>query len=137
RIDWFREREEMKAISLNLEERRRMKEQDEAFREEMKAWQRRLAELNYPSEKVALDSVANDENAAPTMEELLDNSDETDGDEEPVPPFDVHLREALRILRDAILLQPDSHEWTKPNPTIAAVIPQIEAPAPEPASAAN
>jgi carboxyl-terminal processing protease len=39
RIDWFRERQEMKTVSLNLDSRRNRKGTEETFRDEMKARQ--------------------------------------------------------------------------------------------------
>lgn len=121
RIDWLREREAMKSISLNLEQRRALKAQDEAFREEMKTEQTQLAELNYPHEEVLLASVAaSNEPPAPTVDELSEGATE-DEDEKEAPPFDVHLREALRVICDAIRITPDPAEWTENTRTLAII----------------
>jgi carboxyl-terminal processing protease len=120
RIDWLREREAMKAISINLEKRREMKQKDEAFRDEMKAEQTRLAALNYAKQDVLLNSVAAaTEPAAPTVDEI--SSPETEGTDRDAPPFDVHLREALRVICDAIRITPDPVEWTENTRTLAII----------------
>lgn len=125
RIDWLREREEMKAVSVNLENRRAMKARDEEFRNTMKEEQTQLAALNYPYRDVVLNSVS----AAGAPAELVpDESDATetdsDGDgtkEKEAPPFDVHLREALRVICDAIRITPDPVEWTENTRTLAII----------------
>jgi hypothetical protein len=53
-----------------------------------------------------------------TAEDLLDGSDEEDAD---LKPFDVHLREALRVLRDAIEIAPEPKEWTQSTAIVAAL----------------
>lgn len=61
RLDWFSEREERKQISLNLEKRKVMMEADEAFLDAIKDEQRLLAENNYESTEIKLDSVIREE----------------------------------------------------------------------------
>jgi carboxyl-terminal processing protease len=112
RIDWMREREEMKSVSLNLETRRAMKQQDEQFRDAMKSRRAELARLNYLQRPVLLDSVVSAGGAAePTIEELTDEA----GDEEGLAEFDVRLRETLRLLRDTIEIAPDPRAWSDKN----------------------
>lgn len=118
RIAWLREREERKEISVNLEKRRAMKAEDEKFRDEMKTRQNALAELNFAQKDVVLDSVARSGNPGPSAEELLEKSEDEDAD---VKPFDVHLREALRVLRDAIEIAPEPKEWTQSTAMVAAL----------------
>ncbi|MBE2212712.1 MAG: carboxy terminal-processing peptidase [Opitutaceae bacterium] len=119
RIAWLREREERQEISVNLEKRRAMKTDDEKFREEMKTRQNALAELNFVQKDVVLDSVAQSDNEAPTQQELLDKANgEEDAD---LKPFDVHMREALRVLRDAIEVAPEPRDWTQSTAMIAAL----------------
>ena len=81
RIQWFKERDERKEISLNLEQRKAMMEQDEAFLDEMKEEQRRLAELNYTTREIKLDSVLRDE-AAREAEEASAQVDSPDAPSE-------------------------------------------------------
>jgi carboxyl-terminal processing protease len=118
RIDWLREREGLKGISVNLEKRRVMKEQDEAFRKGMKAEQGRLAVLNYPNQEVLLDSVAAAEKSKPAPAESAEPGDDAEKD---APPFDVHLREALRVICDAIRITSDPQEWTENTRTLAII----------------
>ncbi|MBC2605083.1 carboxy terminal-processing peptidase [Pelagicoccus albus] len=61
RLDWYSEREEKKKISLNLEQRKVMMEEDEAFLDSIKDEQRSLAEKNYEFTEVKLDSVIREE----------------------------------------------------------------------------
>jgi carboxyl-terminal processing protease len=116
RINWMRQREEMKAISLNLEKRKMLKAEDEAFREEMKKRQISLAALNYPEQEIKLRAVAEATTPPPAPEATTADADDKD-----LPVFDVHLRESLRILRDAIEVAPDPAEWTKNSARIAAL----------------
>lgn len=126
RIDWFRERQEMKEISLNLDSRRNRKGAEETFRDEMKARQNTLAESNYKFTEVLLSSVENNENPAPTMEDLVGEDEE-----DPVAEFDIPLREALRVLRDVINVAPDPQDWIRRTQVFASVEtvggPEIEA----------
>ena len=52
RIDWYRDRDEQKTISLNLEERKRMMDEDQEFIDAMEDRQRALAELNFESSDI-------------------------------------------------------------------------------------
>jgi len=61
RIDWYQEREEQKTISLNLEKRKLMMEEDKEFIDLMKDRQRELAEVNFDSVEVKLDAVLKEE----------------------------------------------------------------------------
>lgn len=61
RLNWFKEREERKEISLNLERRKVMMEADEEFLELMKEEQRSLAANNYETTEIKLDSVLREE----------------------------------------------------------------------------
>src|SRR5690606_24854555 len=120
RIDWLRKREEMKEISLNLETRRAMKAADEAFRERMKAEQTELAAQNYPMREVLLDNVSTENTPdEPEPGDALDTGEEADEDE--APPFDIHLRESLRVLSEAIRITPDPIEWTENTRTLAII----------------
>jgi carboxyl-terminal processing protease len=114
RIEWFKEKQEMKAISLNLEDRRTQKVIDEAFREEMDAEQTTLAEANYAATEVLLDAVLKDQVSKDTVDEetTVDETDEEDEDPPP-PSFDIHLRESLRIMADAIEFSRNPTEWVE------------------------
>src|SRR4051812_23706058 len=56
-IDWFKERQDQKSISLNLNEREALKKSDDDFKKTMDAERDRLAKNNYASRDIKLDSV--------------------------------------------------------------------------------
>jgi carboxyl-terminal processing protease len=127
RIDWMREREQMKAISLKLDDRRALKDQDETFREAMKEKKKQLAALNYSQKEFLLNSVAQSDNDAPTIEELTENAADEEGEEEEDDvDFDVHLRESLRLLRDTVEIAPNPRDWTDSGTMFAVVSKQPE-----------
>lgn len=149
RIDWYRDRDEQKTISLNLEERKRMMDEDQEFIDAMEDRQRTLADLNFESSEIKLDAVLAEEaenaeeeeispdvsqtDSAPTdgSSELASNdpdldqetpseaSDETE-EEEPLPEFDIQLREALRIMVDAVEASPNTNDWKQPALPLAS-----------------
>jgi len=152
RIDWYRDRDEQKTISLNLEERKRMMDEDQDFIDAMEDRQRALAELNFVSSEIKLDAVlaeeaqnAEEEETPPDLShsdspptdsesELASNKDltvdqetdveavnDTDEEEkEPVPEFDIQLREALRIMVDAVEASPNTNDWKQPALPLAS-----------------
>lgn len=118
-IDWFSVRQEQKDVSLNLEERIAQRDADKAFREAMDAERKRLRESNYafsefllspPKEKAAPLPLAAEGDAS--LETDLDG-EPTDEPKEPEPEgyarLDIHLREALRVLSDAVELGRSPH----------------------------
>src|SRR5690606_19095369 len=69
RLAWYKERQERKEVSLNIETRKALKETDEAFLDSMKDEQRRLAALNFTTTEIKLESVLADEAKAKAAEE--------------------------------------------------------------------
>ena len=152
RIDWYRDRDEQKTISLNLEERKRMMDEDQEFIDAMEDRQRSLAELNFESSEIKLDAVlaeeaenADEEETSPDLSqsdsaptdsdsELASNNDPTvdqdkdvdavndteEEEEEPLPEFDIQLREALRIMVDAVEASPNTNDWKQPALPLAS-----------------
>ena len=104
-IDWFKERlEQQKLVSLNLEQRRAQKTTDSAFRKAMNAERDRLAQADFAFKEYRLAPPAPPRIKAP-------KKDSDDEDEEPeeegnrsYPKLDIHLREAFRVIADAIEL---------------------------------
>ena len=109
-ISVFKERQETKAFSLNMNKRLEIKESDKLIREELEAREEELEKNFFPSEKIVLGDPpdapapavvgepalsADQANVEPVEEEAL--SQEEDG-----PVLDIHLRESLRILSDWI-----------------------------------
>ncbi len=104
-IDWFREKQDQKTVSLNLDHRLAKKQADEDFKKLMKAEVERLAQNNYASREIKLDSVIKAEAAGlvpPTPSPNEGDTDAEDSDAE--AKFDVHLRETLRVVADALRL---------------------------------
>lgn len=102
-IDWFREKQEQKTVSLNLEQRIASKQADEEFRKMMKAEADRLAKANYASREIKLDSVLKAEAAGQIQPEPKLAEGDTDAmDAEDQIRFDVHLRETLRVVADVL-----------------------------------
>ena len=146
RIDWYQQREDETTISLNLEERKRMMTEDKDFIEAMKDRQRELANSNFESTEVKLEAVlkeeAENEEAEEQEPEVAEESTEEpaaedaegetevaandaeskddEEEEEPVPDFDIQLREALRIMVDAVNASPNINDWKQPALPLAS-----------------
>ncbi len=108
-IEWFKTRQEQKLISVNLEERKKQKETDDAFRKEMNAEKKLLAKNDYafkefrlgPPTPPRIKAVKKDTDAEATSEEDADVAEE---ENDTYVKADVHLRETLRVVSDAIAL---------------------------------
>lgn len=100
-IEWMREKQEQKRISLNLEQRRQQKETDTLFREQMKEISEKLARKEFVSRKFLLD----EEPEVPESD-FHEESDELQESElaRADAGLDVHLRESLRVLIDLVEL---------------------------------
>lgn len=110
-ISVFKERQETKAFSLNLEKRLQLKETDKLVREELEAREDELEKHFFPSEKIVLgdppatpataiageDPLSADQVNVEPVEGTPPEEEEEDG-----PGLDIHLRESLRILSDWI-----------------------------------
>lgn len=122
-IDWFKERQEQKTVSLNLEQRLSLKQADEEFRKTLDAERDRLARSNYASREVKLDSVLKAEAASPkpAVTPPVPEGDTDAPDAETESKFDVHLRETLRVVADALRLSDNPLAWVEsPTPAVAA-----------------
>lgn len=150
RIDWYQERDDQKTISLNLETRKQLMDKDQEFIDDMKDRQRLLAEVNFEGAEVKLDAVLKEEaenkeeetpevaEVEPAAEETLvvastdevasnediegaaTEADKEEEDEEPLPDFDIQLREALRIMVDAVNASPNINDWKQPALPLAS-----------------
>ena len=120
-IEHFHEREEHKSISLNLEERRRQKTEDDAFRAASKTQRAALAKANFVEKEIPLDGVepAKEPSLADSSDSSEDHPENKDDDK---IRLDVHLREGLRVMTDAIeLWQKPALWWTDKRPMTASV----------------
>ncbi len=122
-VDWFKGREELKVISLNADERRRMKTEDDTFRKAVAAEHDKLEKNEYAMTEYRLGpppppkaKVQSTDAASPNDSDNPDGIDQddvlsTDEDPQMFQKVDVHLRETLRILSDAIDLGRDRSYW--------------------------
>lgn len=123
-IDWFKLRQEQKTISLNLAQRQALKQADDDFKKTMDAERDRLAKGNYPSRDIKLDSVLKTAAATPKPPVPAPAADDGDTDApeaETQAKLDVHLREALRVVGDALRLNKDPQYWADGRAPITAL----------------
>ena len=105
-IEWFKEKQDQKDISLNLDERRHQKEIDDAFRKTMRTEKETLAKSDFPYTEITLGPPM----PKPVKAEKQADDDSTDEDElstdedSGVMKVDIPLRESLRVLSDALAL---------------------------------
>jgi carboxyl-terminal processing protease len=118
-VEWFKTRQEQKLVSLNLEERQKQKAEDDAFRKEMKAEKERLSKNDYPFRTFYLGPPPPPKIKAPKKED--DEDDLSDLDEnDTFAKVDVHLREALRVVSDAVALGRNRELWASNRPPLTA-----------------
>lgn len=115
-IDWFREKQDQKTISLNLDQRLATKEADDEFKKLMDAEAERLAQTNFASREIKLESVLKAEAAGLMPEPTVDEGNTDAPDEKETAKFDVHLRETLRVVADTLRLK-QSARFSIENPT--------------------
>lgn len=121
-VDRFKARQEQKLISVNLEERRKQKEDDDAFRKAMKAEKERLAKNDFPFEEFRLGP------PAPPKIKAVKKAGDEDADEDigeendTYVKADVHLRETLRVVGDAIALGKNQQVSASSRPPLTASV---------------
>ena len=131
-VDWFKGRQAEKLVSLNLEERRRQKAADDAFRKDIKTEREQLAKADYPFKEFRLGPPLPPKIAAPKdasaakkgdpgaeAEDVAEAEDDTNGDT--YGKVDVSLRESLRVVGDAIELGRNHEYWASNHPPLTAV----------------
>jgi carboxyl-terminal processing protease len=117
-IDWFREKQERKDISLNLAARLHQKELDDAFKKAMEAEKDKLAKNDYPCSEITLGPpppkpVKAEKQAGDASTE---DDDALSTDEDPgVVKMDIPLRESLRVLADTLVLSTNPKYWADGN----------------------
>jgi len=119
-IEWFKNRQETKSVSLNLEERLAQKSTDSSFRKTMEKEKERLAKNSYPFREFTLGiaPVKKPVEKKPDADE--DDTDLTAINDEGYSKFDFHLRETLRILTDAIDLGSKPNSWVGDHAPLTA-----------------
>lgn len=122
-VDWFKERQEQKSISVNLEKRRQQKETDDAFRKAMKVEKEEVAKSDFPFKPFYLGPPPVPKIKAPKKDDDDDEFGLDDDENETYVKADVHLRETLRVVSDAIKLgreQPEKWAHNRPPLTVGA-----------------
>lgn len=119
-IDWFKTKQEQKEVSLNLDQRRLQKETDTAFKKEMDAERERLTAGNFTFKEFNL---GNPPAPKPKPAPSPDGEESELGTDEPqgYASLDIHLRESLRVLSDALELG-RSPQFAAEHPPLTAVL---------------
>ncbi|HVU25979.1 MAG TPA: carboxy terminal-processing peptidase [Opitutus sp.] len=129
-VDWFRARQAQKLVSLNLDARRQQKTDDEAFRKSMDAEKERLARSDYPYRQFRLGPPLPPRIKAPKKPADASSDDEDDATElstdedQSYSKLDVHLRETLRVVSDAVTLGHDQQYWASNHAPLALAVDQ-------------
>ncbi|MBI4624997.1 MAG: carboxy terminal-processing peptidase [Verrucomicrobia bacterium] len=121
-VDWFKARQEQKLISVNLEQRKKQKADDDAFRKEMKQEKERIAKNDFPFKPFYLGPPPAPRIKAPKKDAGDDDEDfgPDAGENETYVKADVHLRETLRVVSDAIDLGGNREQWASNRPPLTA-----------------
>jgi carboxyl-terminal processing protease len=113
-IDFFRSKQENKTVSLSLDERRRQKELDDQFKKEMDAERDRLAQSDFAFREFLLAPPPPPRIKAPRSPDDPADEEEAEDDEDDRRHYgkvDVHLRESLRVISDALELAKKREYW--------------------------
>jgi carboxyl-terminal processing protease len=127
-VDWFKERESEKLVSLNLVERRKQKVEDDAYRKQTKEERELLAKQDYAFKEFRLGPPLPPKIAAPKAapkdgvkdDEDSDSDDLDDENADAYGKVDVSLREALRVVDDAIELGRNHEYWASNHAPLTA-----------------
>ena len=124
-IEWFKARQEQKLISVNLDERKQQKATDDAFRKSMNAEKKLLAKNDYTFKEFRLGPPALPRIKAPKKDadKDADADDDDDAVEEENDTYiknDVHLRETLRVVSDAVSLGTNKADWASDRAPLTA-----------------
>jgi carboxyl-terminal processing protease len=129
-VDWYRERIDEKLISLNLADRQQQKLSDDAFKKQMDAERARLTKANFAFQEYRVAPAPPPRVKAPKKKDpsdpnaVDDDEDDFGTDDESYGKFDVDLREALRIVNDAINLSQDHAYWVANHPPLTVAVNQ-------------
>ncbi|PTY07649.1 tail-specific protease [Opitutaceae bacterium EW11] len=122
-IEWFKERQEQRIFSLNLAQREKQRTADTEFRKSLQKERASLEKNLFAFREIRLGNAPAP--AAPAPAASPENG-ATDDDDDPAPPqgyssLDVHLREALRIVGDALQMGRSRSEWATDHAPLTAV----------------
>ena len=122
-VNWFKERQQEKLVSLNLDRRREQQTEDKAFLKELKQEKKQLADLDFPYQEFRLGPPPPPPIKAEPKADDLDDEDEDLADADENAAFskvDVHLKECLRVVGDAIALAQNKQYWVSNRPPLTA-----------------
>jgi carboxyl-terminal processing protease len=119
-VDWFKARQEQKLVSVNLADREKQKAADDAFRKEMKAEKEQIAKGDYTFKPFYLGGPPPAKIKAPKKDDEADDEADLDEENDTYVKADVHLREALRVVEDAIALGRNRELWASNRPPLTA-----------------
>ena len=125
-IEWFKTRQEQKTVSLNLDERRAQKTSDSTFRKTMDKEKELLAKNDYPFREFTLGippvkkPVVKKKDLGADGEE--DESELSSLNDEGYGKFDIHLRETLRVISDAVDLGRKPEGWAGDHAPLTAQV---------------
>jgi carboxyl-terminal processing protease len=112
-VEWFKEKEAQKLVSLNIDDRKKQKQIDDAFRKEMKAERERLSKDDFPYKEFRLGPPPPPKVAPAKTKDDEDSDDDLDDDlsTDAYAKVDVALKESLRVIEDAIELGTHHEYW--------------------------
>jgi len=123
-VEWFKQRQAEKLVSLNLVDRRKQKVADDAFRKEIKSERAQLAKLDFAFKEFRLGPPLPPKVVAPKPKDAKDDDDladiDDDSNDDTYGKVDVGLREALRVVDDAIELGHDHVYWASNHAPLTA-----------------
>jgi carboxyl-terminal processing protease len=121
-VDWFKTRQEQKLVSVNLEERKKQKGADDAFRKEMKAEKERIAKGDYRFKPFYLGTPPPPRIKAPKKDSEEDEDADLGEENETYVKADIFLRESLRVISDAIELGRNKELWASNRAPLTATL---------------
>jgi carboxyl-terminal processing protease len=121
-VDRFKARQEQKLVSVNLEERKKQKADDDEFRKEMKAEKERIAKSDFTFKPFYLGGPPPPKIKAPKKDGDEEDADDLGEENDTYVKADVHLRESLRVVSDAIALGRNRELWASNRPPLTANI---------------
>ena len=121
-IEWFKSKQEIKTVSLNLDDRRAQKATDSAFRKAMDKDKELLAKNDFTFREFNLGIAPAKKPEVKKKEGDDDDSELTSLNDEGYGKFDIHLRETLRILSDAVDLGRKPEGWAGDHAPLTAQV---------------
>lgn len=123
-VDWFKTRQEQKAVSLNLDTREAQKQSDDDFQKQVKAEREKLAQSGFPFQEFRLGPPPPPK-VKPAKKESADaiaddDSELSTDDDETYAKADINLRESLRVLKDVLALPPAHALWVDDHAALTA-----------------